>query len=421
MQEFKKLLGASDIPVYFQKMPDIVESVSMAWVLFTGASDDRSVGDDGLYHWFEHIPFRGTKFFPNGYADTKGKVAQFGGTSGASTTMHSTNFICSMPREFWKDGFLLISDLFGRPLITPEGVEAERQIIFEEIRKMQSSLQRIALLQLQDILWSDKHPFGRSVFGTEKSLSSMNVETLRKAFSMGYDRKRAMLVCSGNITEQELLDTLYACENILPDNDLSPISQPKYFGPLPWKSSITDVSTDFSSSLAQKIFPIEGEYNKETFFSYLFLARLIDFGGLSSPLLRILREERRLVYGANVVLRFCPGGGYIGLQAECKKESLSSVMNAFDDLLHDPCLCTEDRLLEVKQGIKYSMKMEPISTSRNVDKFIEAFVCSGENVRDTEYLQFIESLRAEDIKKMLKKMQQRNNPIKQHDVRFIGK
>lgn len=104
MINLKQIDGPAGIPIYYQRMPDLVKSVSLSWLVFTGAADDESIGLPGLYHWFEHIPFRGTVKYPNGYTDTKGDLTRYGGNNGAWTNHHATNYWAFAPVSKWRSG-----------------------------------------------------------------------------------------------------------------------------------------------------------------------------------------------------------------------------------------------------------------------------------------------------------------------------
>ena len=83
MIDFQILDGPGGIPIYFQHVP--VNSVSVYWLVFVGSADDETVGNHGIYHWFEHIPSRGTVKYPGGYRDTEARLVRHGGSAGAET------------------------------------------------------------------------------------------------------------------------------------------------------------------------------------------------------------------------------------------------------------------------------------------------------------------------------------------------
>ena len=91
MTDFQQLTGPDGIPIYFQHVP--VKSVSVYWLVFVGSADDETVGNHGIYHWFEHIPSRGTAKYPGGYRDTEARLVRHGGSAGASTDYDHTSYL----------------------------------------------------------------------------------------------------------------------------------------------------------------------------------------------------------------------------------------------------------------------------------------------------------------------------------------
>ena len=97
MIDFERIQGPFDVPIYFQRLP--VNTVSLYWLVFVGSADDESAGGHGVYHWFEHIPSRGTKKFPGGYFDTEARLVRHGGGSGAETGATFTGFSADIPKR----------------------------------------------------------------------------------------------------------------------------------------------------------------------------------------------------------------------------------------------------------------------------------------------------------------------------------
>jgi hypothetical protein len=104
------------------------------------------------------------------------------------------------------------------------------------------------------------------------------------------------------------------------------------------------VPTEFDTSLVHLLFPIPPDtWTQDGGSRYGAVTSLLAAGGLSSPLLRIVREERHLCYQVYPTLYVRPEGGYIGLVAKCAKNNIDAVLKAFDDVLAAPEIRTPDR------------------------------------------------------------------------------
>ncbi len=408
MLDFKRFDGPYGIPVFHQRMPRMVRGISLGYVVFTGASSDGDVGLDGLHHWFEHVPFRGTKKYPGGYDEIEGTVSDKNGNINAWTSMEATCYHATVHESQWKKGLDVITDMVATPLITTESVEAERKVIHQEIAGRKGSLSGKMSQEMNAILYPG-HAFGHSVLGTEETLATMGAETLRKAHKLGYDRSRIAFFCTGNMSSEELLSALRRQASRIPDRGLPEQRTPEYFGPLPpIKQSHTAIETEFPTSAIMTIFPLEqNDGSAEEMLAQSRTLGVLDaifqFGGLASPLMRILRGDRQLVYSAWMERETCSGGGYYGFHANAKRENIPAILDAFRDVLEDPQIVSAEHLRKIKSCVAAEVEMMPIDSESFFHKGIWGYIkCGGrlENYRDT--LKWIQSVSIKDIKEALK-------------------
>lgn len=409
MINFEKLEGPFGIPVYYQRMPDIIRSVSMAWVVFAGAADDELVGGPGLYHWFEHVPFRGTKKYPSNIEEI---FTRYNGKLNARTNSLSTVYHIHTPLAVWREALSVTTDLFAQPLLRKEDIEAEREIIKEEIKKCKSESDRYAYYHLPHMLWPN-HPYGHHTLGTEETLHSMNVSILRKAYEHGYDRSRCAFIFVGNIAKEELLSELHLLSGTLPDHGLSELRSPAYQGEMPWNSSGETISeeTGFDSSIVMMLFPIKEKAYREAIFKYWVIEELFGLGGLGSPFAKIVREKYHLAYSCYVQYAQFPDGGYLNFFAQTSKNKTDHVLRAFKEVLKDPSVCSPERFEEVKEGIKYSfqtMSFDPRSFQENAIAHLHAF---REVMNEKEIVEGISKITLEDAKKWVKELSFENAHI----------
>ncbi|HAO65026.1 TPA: hypothetical protein DCQ44_03550 [Candidatus Taylorbacteria bacterium] len=398
MINFKKLDGPYGIPIYFQKLPDIVQSVAMEWVIFTGAADDQNVGTNGAHHWFEHAPFRGTKKFPGGYAAIIGPFTRYGGDINAHTNLVSTGYEAHVQKKQWKQALEVITDLWSQPLLEDAGINAERTIIIEEIRQSKSMAIRAAYYHLFNHIWPN-HPLGHHTLGTEESLKSITPAQLRSAHKLGYDRSRASLFISGNLDEKEILAYATECFKVTPDNGLTERHAVASFGPLPALKlgEETIIETEFGSSIVIMLFPVPAKTTLKELILLEFLTSMLAEGGLDSPLYRIVREERELAYSVQPSQYTHPDGGWNGFIVETKTENIVKVKQAFIDVLRDPELRSEERFSKVKDAIFSEEIMRSISAPRLNDIGVSRYVDYGKVMTDEEYNEHIKKITLTEV------------------------
>ena len=89
------------------------------------------------------------------------------------------------------------------PLFAAEEIERERQVILEEIKASQIC-RKIKSTSLYELLWPE-HP-GRSILGTESSISQVTQEDLIAYYRQHYTPDQVVIAAAGNIEHQALVD-----------------------------------------------------------------------------------------------------------------------------------------------------------------------------------------------------------------------
>ena len=383
MYNFKNIDNRYKVPIYFQKLPTGVNSVALNWVYFVGSADDELVGGKpGLFHWFEHVPFRGTKKFPGGYQAIDRPIARHGGSINASTTELATAFDISIPKNMWRQGLDLVSDVAFRPLIRTKDVEAEREVIHKEIIASQSDVEDSAWERASQILYPD-HPLGHSIVGSPKTLGSMNASHLREAFKRGYDRWRMAFLASGDLNAEELREAVYKAFEKAPNHDLPSRTFGECWKRQPWSAGKTTVEkTGFPSSIVMFLFQFPawtgGGDSPDQVWRHSMAQEMLWAGDLASPLYQVLREDRNLVYEISDESAPFMGGGHWGFTVETSPGDEKEVVRAFWDVVRDRKNRSRERFEYVRDTIRGRIAMVPLHPSSFVEHAQEHLIRLGE-------------------------------------------
>jgi len=355
--DFQQLEGPGGLPIYFQHLP--VKSVSVYWLVFVGSADDESVGQHGIYHWFEHIPSRGTVRYPGGYLDTEARLVRHGGAAGAETGYTHTAYYADVPKRVWTMALDILTDMIAQPLLRPEDIEAEREIIQQEIDEWHSSPYGESLCALPSVLWPG-HPLGHDQLGSRETLESMNPSLLRKAHRQGYARSRCVLFIAGDLQAEEVIDQVARATENLSSHDLPPRTSPASYGPLTdWKRGQRTVyPTRHEDSAIYLLFPIPPLAQTEDHCRlWSGLDYLITAGDLGSPLNRIVREQSQLAYSPEFTMMTVPDGGYWGLVAQASCEDPERIVDTFWNVIRSETLRSPDWYEFVTDNIRGQFDM----------------------------------------------------------------
>ncbi len=418
MTEFERVVGPHGIPIFYERLPSVIKCTGISLTVLVGAADDTSCGEPGLYHWFEHAPFRGTVNFPNGYTDTKGTIARFGGESGANTSALRTNFWATIPDKFLPTAVRLVTDLVARPLLTDEGIVAERDIIGQEIKRALGSLERCHSYNLWESLFPE-HVLGNRTLGTTSSLDSMTPDVLRNAWMKGYDRSRMIFVVSTSLERDEVMQVLSEPLASLPSNSLTPRRSSPSYGELTWPKEKRFVAqSSFEPSQVSVVFPIPALKSWTDLVRYGLLGQIFTFGGLGSPLYRAVRENKQLAYTASQERFHSLDGGFIGFEVNTSSEKIPAVENALLEMLRsDPQIRSREWWATVRAGMRNNLDMQIPSPTRSVAVAISEIVLAGETIAAEMYLNYVDTIPHEELTNLVDQM----TPQRARTVITLGK
>lgn len=366
MIDFRLIGTARGVPVYFQHLPG-VNQVSLRWVVFVGSADDDTAGGHGIMHWFEHLPYHGTKHYPRGDKDIRGPIQRYGGKIQATTSQMRTEYGIFVPRDRFSHAFGIVTDMVANPLLTNEGIEIERRVIFNEIAERNSDLGDLAARSVTEKLFLGT-PVSHSILGTRDSLTQVHLETLREAHASMYDASRCVLVVSGDLELDQLWKQVESQVSILPRRGLSERRRAVSLPDLRMDTPPGEVRTEvgMKGSAVAICWPIE-PMTEENAWTHIYRLRrkigALTCGSVAAPLLRKLRHEKQLVYSATANFSiFGLGGGYFSLVAQTEsKANIPQVVQTMLEVLQDKECHSSARHEYVNDNIIGSRAMELIN------------------------------------------------------------
>ena len=384
MINFEEINGPYGVPVYFQRLP--VNTVSLYWLMFAGSADDESAGGHGIYHWFEHIPSRGTEKFPGGYFDTEARLIRHGGGASAETGRTYTGFSADIPKRVWPDALDILADMIGRPLLRLDDIEAEREIILQEINEWHSAPFSQSLCHLPGVLWPD-HPLGHDQLGTKESLYAIDPNLLRHAHEVGYSRNRSALFIAGDIERSQLMDVVGECLERVPMRPIPGRTRPATYGPMPtWQAGkTTTIETVHDDSIVYLLFPLPPLADGiASLLQWDFVTDVFTAGELGSPINRLIREDSQLAYSPDFMSATHPDGGYAGLVAQTGVEP-ERVVEAFWKLIRGPEVRSREWLAYVRDTIRGGIEMHDPDAGEYTEEGSASLVHYGRCINDEEY------------------------------------
>ncbi|MGO8873406.1 MAG: M16 family metallopeptidase [Acidimicrobiales bacterium] len=181
-------------------------SVCVGFWVGTG-SRDEDPSQAGASHFLEHLLFKGTaRRSATAIAEA---VDEVGGDFNAFTTKEYTSFYIRLLAEHLSLGLDILSDIMWEPALMDEDLEAERQVILDEILMHADEPADEAAEQSSALLFPD-HPLGREVLGDHDSVSAMDAGRIRTFFGAHYRPANIVVAVAGDLEHGDVADGLEA-------------------------------------------------------------------------------------------------------------------------------------------------------------------------------------------------------------------
>src|SRR5207245_5303532 len=171
----------SGLRVLTERMPD-VRSVTIGFWVAAGSRDEEP-RLAGVSHFLEHLLFKGTD--TRTAKEIADAVDAVGGEMNAFTTKEYTAFYTRLVDLDVDLGLDILSDIMWAPAFRPDEIEAERQVILEEILMHEDDPADLVHDVLHEAMFPE-HPLGRQVLGDAQTISAMTRDEIHGYWASCY-------------------------------------------------------------------------------------------------------------------------------------------------------------------------------------------------------------------------------------------
>lgn len=163
---------------------------------------DEEYGKSGLAHFLEHMMFKGTSNYGNG--EFSKQIYMLGGNENAFTGSYFTSYYQNISVVGLELAMKLESDRMTNLIFNEEEFKVEKNVIKEE-RYSRVDREPIKILeeQMKATLFLN-HSKGRPIIGWEHEIEGHTLENVKNFYKDYYTPSNAILVVSGDITEEVL-------------------------------------------------------------------------------------------------------------------------------------------------------------------------------------------------------------------------
>ncbi len=319
------------VTVWVQRTPvDLSdEGVLVAYFVNAGSILDPE-GKEHTAHFLEHLPFKGTRSYPNTEALT-GAINDAGGSDNATTSRYWTNYRVFLPRESFDLALDVLRELLLEPLLRPEDFEVERGIILSEHERKFENVDVQRTRDLAKLLYGD-HPIARWA-GSPETINAITLEDVRAFRDAHYHAGNLHVAVGGAFSDVPgLLAKLEMAFGAMPAAAPTQLALP----PLPAfpEGPHQMLHPRFARSRFHLFWQKREPVSRESHLALSLLTNAFS-AGMDSPLALELRDRRGLVYESGLMgeARVLGLGEEIELELPIRRDQFADVYAAVTGLL----------------------------------------------------------------------------------------
>jgi len=311
---FQQSKLSNGLRVLTERHEDVKSATLGVWIE-AGAVYEREA-ERGLAHLLEHLVFKGTAR----RSMTKIAIAMdsLGGQMNAFTEREFVCYHVKVLAEQTNLALELLCDFVARPTLDEDDLELERGVILEEIRSVEDAPEELVEDVWMETLWP-RSRWGRTILGTEESVSHLSVETLRDFRKTHYTPRNILVAVVGDVQHANIVKL---CEKHL--GDLAPVKNAHRLPAAP-TSSARDVilSRDTEQVHLCCGAPAYGSTDPKRYAAWMLDTILT--GGYSSRLFQEIREKRGLCYNIGSLSGHYRSAGYWGVATSVAPREVQKV------------------------------------------------------------------------------------------------
>ena len=271
-----------------------VRSVALGIWVGVG-SRDEDLAHAGATHYLEHLLFKGTR--RRTALEISAEMDAVGGEMNAFTAKEYTCYYARVLDADLPLAVDILSDMVTSSLITPKDVDAERNVVLEEIAMNEDDPSDTAHEAFTAKLYGDT-PLGRPILGTVDSINAITREQIFEHYQARYTPEHLVVAAAGNMDHDTVVQLVARAFGSVLERAAEPAS-PRLNGNPSGFGARAGVGTTLISrgiEQANLVLGCEALARTDDHRFALGVLNAAFGGGMSSRLFQEVREKRGLAY-----------------------------------------------------------------------------------------------------------------------------
>ncbi|PXY27984.1 M16 family metallopeptidase [Prauserella muralis] len=322
----KRTVLPGGLRVVTEHVPGVRSATVGLWVGIGSRDEQPRVA--GAAHYLEHLLFKGT-----GRRDATQiaeEIDAVGGEFNAFTAKEHTCYYAQVLDEDLPLAIDLVGDVVFDARCADADVDTERSVVLEEIAIRDDDPEDLLHDTFVETILSG-HPLGRSVLGTEASITGMSPGALRGFYRRRYQLPRMVLAVAGNVDHGTVLRHVRKALRDRLDGARAPVPPRRGRARVPASRKLVLRPDDTEQAHLMLGVRALSRHDERRFTLSVLNAAL--GGGMSSRLFQEIRERRGLAYQVYSSVASYADTGHLAVYAGCQPERLGEVTAVVREVL----------------------------------------------------------------------------------------
>jgi predicted Zn-dependent peptidase len=398
VSQVRRTVLPGGLRVVTETMPGVRSATVGAWVGV--GSRDETDKLSGASHFLEHLLFKGTP--TRSAMDISIELDTVGGEFNAFTAKEYTCFHARVLDQDLPLAVDVLGDMITSSVITPDDVEAEREVILDEIAMHDDDPDDVVHNLFAEKAWG-----GTALAGTTESIESLTRDQIRRYYRTRYRPENIVVAVAGNVDHTAVVRQVrkaFSRAEFLGDNSVRPRAPRRPDRARRTTAGETTLTRPFEQ--VNMVLGVNGLVRTDERRYALGVLSAVLGGGTSSRLFQEVRERRGLAYSVYSFASHYTDSGMFGVGVGClpaRRDDVLDVVRTEMGLLADQGISTEE-LDRGKGQLRGGLVLSMEESGTRMSRLAKAELLYDELPGLDEVIRRIDAVTVEDVQLLAKEL-----------------
>jgi predicted Zn-dependent peptidase len=323
ISQVRRTVLPGGLRVVTEKMPGVRSATVGAWVGV--GSRDEPAQLSGASHFLEHLLFKGTP--ERSAMDISVALDAVGGEFNAFTAKEYTCFHARVLDQDLPLAVDVLGDMITSSVVTPADVEAEREVILDEIAMHDDDPDDVVHNLYAEKAWGGS-ALGRPIAGTVASIEALTRDQIVEYYRSRYRPESIVVAAAGNVDHASVVrqvEQAFGRAGFLADAGVRPLP-PRRCARVR-RTSAGEISLSRPFEQVNLVLGVNGLVRSDERRYALGVLNAVLGGGTSSRLFQEVRERRGLAYAVYSFASHYTDSGMVGVGVGCLPARVDGVLD----------------------------------------------------------------------------------------------